>query len=1587
LLKAAGSLLLLFFIIFFLVKGLLLIPGVQHRLITRLAGLVEKQTGYTTTIKQTGINFPTQMSVRQIQLTSNKGNTILYADEIGVSVKILPLLKQTVKINDVVIKNGKSELQRLFDNTTTTNERPPESSEKEEDWLFEIDQLKLENCHFNYRDSSETGFNMLMNFGTVLAKNGLIDSRLNISFKQLTTNNSRVSFIDLAIQESDVETTNTYPVINIDKVDLKASGFDYVDALNGVTLNIDANEIKADALNVNINRDEVKVHNTFADALNLKVLLSETENDGNSDGFDGDWGKYLYKVDGNKLELKNSNVAVHLLDEPETPGYMNPSHLNFQNLNGTISDFIVDMDFIQLEAQLHDFYINSWPVKNLALVSNMNDHIFDLSQLEVVTDKSQLSASVTTEISPTNYGKIDNKEINFQLAMKSSQLSELLFFIPPSVHERFMTDAETNLSFDAHIDVNGTTNQLNINTLQFGLGNSTKVDLSAQVIDVLNADKIKAKIQKLEMHLAKDELEKVVQFPFKSNNSFPPNISLAGNYSYSNKSHNFTGKVWADQSRIDFYKLSFLRGNQPLINARYKAVIHNLEVLNQYGIQSFGLNSELKVQGNSVKNLEGTLHMHFDSLRYHKALYQQIELSGDANNGNLNVELSSRDSAANLSAELHAKYMDGHEQYELNLLVDEINLYELGYHQNDFYLSTNSQINLTRNERKELMATCSIKSLDLSANDTIYRMHPVEVTLDSKTDQTNLLLSSFFYNLQFRTNDSISGLLESLKHLPRQYFTRDSLRSYPFPSFSINGELKYPEEFTQFIFPSFPAFEQITISASATPENKKLLAKIEVPELTYDGIHVENLQITIDGTNDKLDMNSSMSYEVPGWIAGEVYMKTFFENNRYHTNIKYIDANEKLAYNLPFSLRIEPQQYFISILPDSLIINYQSWLINSGNEFSILTGDKAQLTAHENTTFLINGNAALQNRNQSILLQADDNNLDIELKSVDLSPLSALFINQLNPAGQMQLKVNANATNKTYTWDVLLDDFELYKYSIHSIEVKGWYNNDDLGNQLLVRGPGGNIQFDISGNSSEIKYQLFTRNLNLNSLTKEWLATRNDFDLTGKLNGNIEGKLYPQSTAQGYLALDKINMNYQPFGMNISIDKDTIEVSNGEIKLNNFKIYDAFQQELTVNGHFSIAPNPIFEFDINSNKFAVVNQSNTNKDLSGNLSVSTKLEVKGNTDQVKLNGSITTIPGAALRYNYRSMVSLDEMEEVVQFVSFASEPDKLVRQDANPVFMDKLSSEIDVNISDLNLYVLLYENSNDYIRLDTKGKLKWIKNFGSEPELMGTLEGTNGSVFYDAPMVSDVDLKIIRAAATWQGSLDNPNIFFNGYELFRANLKDVFGNMAVNELVPVTVYANIDDTPLNNMEIHFDIESENARLGNYFQTLPASSREAYAINLLAFGTLSTDMKGGGASLSGGIISKLNEISRRNLRNANLSFYLNNTNSNAASLESLGEFGYTFSKGLLHEKINISVGGDIKLNNDEVADDRMKSFNPFGNIRIDYMLSQKPNISINAIRRDMYKGAIDGQVTESSLGITYSKSFRNIFFNKTKANDE
>jgi len=751
-------------------------------------------------------------------------------------------------------------------------------------------------------------------------------------------------------------------------------------------------------------------------------------------------------------------------------------------------------------------------------------------------------------------------------------------------------------------------------------------------------------------------------------------------------------------------------------------------------------------------------------------------------------------------------------------------------------------------------------------------------------------------------------------------------------------------------------------------DDNKLIASIEMPYFRFGDYSAQNLDAEINLKENLYDT--------------DVHLESFQNPYAEIANISLVSkqkADGATAFDIGFHLPEVNEDISLTCLFYETENGYR---INFDEINNLLLG-KRKWAASQNKGIVLNrdfelteSDISLTSGAQKIEFEYDGNKMHFEVDSVQLNHLFALFVPGYPMQGVLNVDYNYDISLNEMNWTGDISGFSFDTLLAGNLVTKGIYHDEILETTAELKHENGLINIGVQAKDNRFEFDLNISDFDL-SYINDFPGVAGNFVFEGKLNASLKGNYDEKLVSSGFMAFDKNRMTASKFGVNIGIPQDTIWLKDSDLSFHSFEITDLQNHKLTLDGNVNFATIPSFNLRFYSTDFGIFNQPDKKQLVYGNISLATDLTISGTTLKPSVRGWLKTLPGGFLHYSFHSTVSLDDREKVLTFTDF-SNPEITVETIRGKRKEVKTDWNVDVELGKTDVYVLIDETVQDHAKLTAIGNLQLRTGVGQAPLVFGSVKSTEGSVFYDAPMVSDVNLKIETASIDWKGELAKPLITFKGSEGFRISAAEVPGSGGnKNDKIGVNVLALVDECTLDNFILRFDLKSNNAALGNYINSLTPESRQALAINLLLFGSLeSMGSMTGSSGMMSSVVSKLNEISRKNIKKADLSFYADTeTSDDKSGQESINKFGYTYSEGFFNKKVKLTIGGNIDMS-DEV--NKAKKFNPLGTIQLDYVLKENPEINLFAARKDIYKGAIDGQVQESGAGISFRKKFRNLF---------
>jgi hypothetical protein len=755
-------------------------------------------------------------------------------------------------------------------------------------------------------------------------------------------------------------------------------------------------------------------------------------------------------------------------------------------------------------------------------------------------------------------------------------------------------------------------------------------------------------------------------------------------------------------------------------------------------------------------------------------------------------------------------------------------------------------------------------------------------------------------------------------------------------------------------------------------EGDKIDALLDIPVFFVNGFNVRDIQGNMEASPGSLHSQLSVGLlQNPYTLLQDVkILATQKGNQTIGVSLSSLLPEIEDNFELNTLLSYTDSTYQINLDHDVLNLGNSSWK-NLNSQGFIFDRDFN----------LIYGDLSIVNGKEKINIETATGLVSLQIDSLDLEPLIHSISNDSVFRGDLNVNANYNLKQESLAWSGSIAGIAMNNEALGTIRFEGLKNKNLLSAKVSIKETFGMLQGAIRKGENPLTYEISMTNLDLGLIHSKVQSLQNAMPISGMLNAKVKGTYDTELTSDGFISLNNAETYLTQNKIYLKADRDTIWLKDDKALVRNFKILNKKGEAFTLDGTFTLQSDPQVDLTLFSNNFRILDVENKTKNVSGVVDISSNLKIKRTPNQFKVSGSFAALPNSSLNYLLETSVTLDEREKEMTFLSF--EEHDAIKLEAAVLPTKKKSKPIewDVNldIGTSDITVLLSEAYQDQIKMTAHGTFLVKTGSTDQPFFFGTLQSKEGSIIYDAPMVSDLNFKIENLLVNWNGELTHPRITFLGSELFRIIPKGIPG-MPNSNVIPITVLAKVNDRPIEDFNLSFDLNSTNAQVKSWINSLPADSREASAINLLLFGTLNFGELSSSSYMQG-LVSKMNEISRRNIKNADLSFYVDSHNV-TDSRETADQLGYSLSKGILNKKMNVTIGGSLDFTGSK---SNQKRSTGLSNIQLDYIVSKSPDVSINLAQKSTYDGVINGQVAQSSVGITYLKRFR-IFFKSINKGD-
>ena len=1010
------------------------------------------------------------------------------------------------------------------------------------------------------------------------------------------------------------------------------------------------------------------------------------------------------------------------------------------------------------------------------------------------------------------------------------------------------------------------------------------------------------------------------------------------------------------------------------------------------------LTADVQVNGRGYDfgRAQARLQAGVEQLVYRRHAYEGIRLEADVKGMQLAGKISSADTSLLLNVSFQADSIGKRYVAELEGEVKKADLKALQLSSADLSVALGIEVKLSMENKDEFLLNGNLENVRLDDGRGNTDLGGLALRVNSEREKTDIDLISGDFRLMFRGDTSVLQLPPAFAAVADEFRNQIQHReinmepvSRLLPGFSLSVEGSRNNVMGRYLRMKGVSFRQLRVHAGTLPGYELYLdADIDRPvygKLEFDSIKLDIRQQARELTYDLRVMN-------PIGIVKDLYdvrLQGSLLQNRFRTSMLQKNKEGKTGIRIGAELTLLDSAFSVSLFPSDPILGYDPWSVNPGNYFTFYKDRRiaADLKlAYGEKLFSIRSLEDQTDRNDRLQVKIDG--IDLEAVSrvtpfiPDISGLlntDLMFYRQDNHAivdgkiavdsfyyqnqriGDLALDVNYDAANRFTTHAV---NFVLHLDEIQRAVAEGVFSTSPKNRQVAI---------DMSIPS----FPLYV----INAFLPAHIVK-----LTGELQGEVKmrGTLdLPQ--LDGGLAFRDGRADVVMLGTTFGIDSTRLPVREGKIIFDRFQIRAPNKKYLDIEGSIALTPFSDMRADLTlmATNFQVVNvKENPVSLVYGKAYIDLNMALKGPFNGLNINGSVNLLNNTVLDYVLRNSDPQlkDRTQDLVRFVSFGDttlmEKDDLTNRITTGNFSMRLFVEIGNNV---NMNINLSEDGNNRVAIQGGGNLIYSMNPESGNNLVGKYTLTNGSVRYNVPVVGEKNFAIQNGSyVEWTGDLANPLLHITASESVRVSVTE---DNQSSRIVTFNAIIRIQNN-LRQPEITFDLSAPNDQaIQTQLAAFSAEERTKQAMNLLIYGTYSgpgTVNTGNNANnaLNSFVEKELNQWTRKYLKNSGLTFGIDSYNQIGSDGQEVKrtDFSYQFSKQLFNDKVNVKIGGRLTSDNDPGSS---MEDNLVDDIAIEYIISKKRDLLLKVFRHTNYESVLEGEVTQTGIGVVWRKSFRKI----------
>lgn len=1546
LLKYTFRVVLVLFTFVVLVMVLLYVPAVQNYVKEKAEQYVNKNLHLNMSVGRILLKFPLDLSLEKMYLGYPNRDTLLYADAIRVNVSLPKLLRKEIEVRRLAVNNASMHFL---------------------DTLSGLD-LKIAVKDLNLRVNRLNLAKQEADIPMLSMRNGKMSLTLGQSKADTTGGNTPVKW-KFKVEE-----------VALDSVDYEMDGLPMGIIRAGVgKAQLKDTEVRLEEQTVDVNA--VSLEQGYCELL---MKTSEPQPVVKKDSVESpSWTVRVNKVEltDNRFLMKPINMPV---SQEKFPEAIRISSLSIEmdsvfNRGTEVAAIIQDLKFKE-ESGLD--------LRNLSCRIHAGKEEVDVSNLTLKTAYSQLILNVQAESGITDF----KSDTPFDLMIDGNIAGrDVLLFMPDTNAQLkgWLQDKEFTLVGQ----MKGMLDRLDITRLEVSAGNDFLMKGGGYVAFVTDMERLSGNLN-LQVSLNRGAFfAPMLPKGMEERLVIPDGLSFKTELRFENKFASALLDIKLRDGRLN------LNAGYGLKDQVYRADL----TLEAFTLDAFmpkdslgTISATLLASGKGFDLIRGTGKVNLDlkSLIYRGYHYKDIVLSAGLEDGTLNGELKSENKELDLDINFHL--LADEEKYKVDLSGDVRNVDLMALHFSPSNLAFSLGIAVTGELNADSTASLQADFSNIVLQDKISRsLGNIGITLASLRERTDLDIMAGDFNLKFKGAGTGISLINKFSTVGELLNTQLSARDFDMeklrevlPDFQLDISAARSNVLNSYLKSSGVRFNRLAVNMGSSASTGFGL-NTAAYGLNVNGILIDSLLVR--AYQEKIALQYAVDvHGAQDQLEGfaQLFVEGSVEHDQVNVRVREQEDEEGEIFNIGANIAFQDSAFTVSLAPDPLVLGYVSWQVNRGNYIRIVKGE------------IPSANLKLLNGDKRIRLVSEEGSdhkpesLGVDIKGVDLGHISRVISFIPDMSGLLSIDLQMHSKNEVIdvSGNLTIDEFDYQRERIGNIGVGIKYRlsqqtEHDVDVTLSVDG------VEALSTKGKVMTGADDKNMDLDvNIPKLPLRVAGAFTppgivrLSGDLAGafQIKGQL-DKPIINGHVRFKAGEVEALSVGTTFTIDSSLITVHDNLLQFNKFGLIAPNKQRMELEGSVNFASFSDIHIDasVSAKNFQAMKVAENSETLVyGKVYIDLSATVKGLLDALKIRGNVALLDNSVINYALKSspLSVTDKSIDVVRFVSFRDttlvEQDDSLRQ-IRSVSLDLLMS---VNIAPLvNLNLLLSDNGQNRVSINGGGDLTYSLNPVGETRLVGRYVLTSGIVSYGLPVIGQKDFNIQDGSfVEWTGDLANPTLNIVAAESISASVSEDNQN---SRLVTFNAMIRIMGV-LQKPDITFDLSAVgDISIQNQLAAMTPEERSKEAMNLMIYGSYSGPGTVAKSNTSDNAINsfvekELNQWSRKYLKNMDLTFGINTYNQLLDGGESKKtDYSYQFSKRLFNNRVRVKVGGRISTDNDPAQGGVEE--NLVDDVSVEYVFGKNPNFFLKIFRHTGYESVLEGEVTQTGIGIVYRKKFQKV----------